>query len=232
MRRRWTSVVCGGRGSSASTRAAACASVRPVPVRMLPISGGTSLPQMPVSQPGAAFVVAVELVVARADIASSVAAERARDGTRCDEDDSGQTEGMRHDSTPEVIRDVLTTTKTWAIVGLSPNPARDSHRVATLLQERGFRIIPVNPGETEILGERCYPDVPAIPASEGVEVVDIFRRSELAGEHVDEAIAVGAKAVWLQLGVIDGAAASRAAEAGLAVVMDKCPAIELPRLAV
>jgi predicted CoA-binding protein len=137
---------------------------------------------------------------------------------------------MRHDSTPEIIREVLTTTKTWAVVGCSANPARDSHRVARLLQERGYRVIPVNPNETEVLGERCYPDLPAIPEDEGVEVVDIFRRSELAGEHVDEAIAISAKAVWMQLGVIDGGAASRAQDAGLAVVMDKCPAIELPRL--
>ncbi len=139
---------------------------------------------------------------------------------------------MRHDSTDETIREVLTETKTWAVVGCSPNDARDSHRVAAFLQERGYRIIPVNPNEDEILGERCYPDVPSIPASESVEVVDIFRRAEVAGESVDEAIAVGAKAVWMQLGVIDGAAAARAREAGLAVVMDRCPAIELPRLAV
>ncbi len=139
---------------------------------------------------------------------------------------------MRHDSTPEVIRSLLTETKVWAVVGLSANPARDSHRVAAFLQGRGFRVIPVNPTETEILGERCYPSLPAIPASEGVEVVDVFRRSELAGEHVDEAIAIGAKGVWLQLDVIDGAAAARAADAGLSVVMDRCPAIELPRLAV
>ncbi|MCW3015918.1 MAG: CoA-binding protein [Solirubrobacterales bacterium] len=139
---------------------------------------------------------------------------------------------MRHDSTAEIIREVLTATKTWAVVGCSPNPARDSHRVARFLQERGYRVIPVNPNATELLGERCYPSVSAIPDAEGVEVVDIFRRSELAGEHVDEAISISAKAVWLQLGVIDGAAAARAHEAGLAVVMDRCPAIELPRLAV
>lgn len=139
---------------------------------------------------------------------------------------------MRHDSTDATIREVLTTTKTWAVVGCSPNDARDSHHVAAFLQQRGYRIIPVNPNEDEILGERCYPNVAAIPASEGVEVVDIFRRAEVAGESVDEAIAVGAKAVWMQLGVIDGAAAARAAQAGLSVVMDRCPAIELPRLAV
>lgn len=139
---------------------------------------------------------------------------------------------MRHDSTPETIRLLLTETKTWAVVGCSPNPARDSHRVAAFLQERGFRVIPVNPEEGEILGERCYASVADIPASEGVEVVDIFRRSEHAGDHVDEAIAMGAKGVWLQLGVIDGAASARAQAAGLEVVMDRCPAIELPRMAV
>jgi predicted CoA-binding protein len=131
-------------------------------------------------------------------------------------------------SSPETIRAVLTETRTWAVVGCSPDPARDSHRIARLLQSRGFRIIPVNPNVDEILGERCYP---SIPAGEGVEVVDIFRRSEHAGAHVDEAIASGARAVWMQLGVIDEAAAQRALSVGLMVVMDRCPAIELPRLA-
>ena len=93
-------------------------------------------------------------------------------------------------------------------------------------------MIAVNPFIEELLGERCYPNLAAIPAAEGVEVVEIFRRSELAGAHVDEAIAVGARAVWLQLGVVDEAAAARALDAGLLVVMDRCPAIELPRLAV
>ncbi|UTI65302.1 CoA-binding protein [Paraconexibacter antarcticus] len=138
---------------------------------------------------------------------------------------------MRHDSSEETIREVLTGTKVWAVVGCSPEPARDSHRVARFLQERGFRVIPVNPEADEILGERCYRSLADIPAEAGVEVVDIFRRSELAGDHVDEAIAAGAKAVWLQLGVIDGAAAARANAAGLDVVMDRCPAIELPRIA-
>ena len=92
-------------------------------------------------------------------------------------------------------------------------------------------MIPVNPTAERILGERCYPSLPAIPAAEGVEVVDIFRRADRAGGHVDEAIAIGARAVWLQLGVIDEAAAARALDAGLLVVMDRCPAIELPRLA-
>jgi predicted CoA-binding protein len=130
----------------------------------------------------------------------------------------------------DAVRTLLTTTRTWAVVGCSPDSSRDSHEVASLLQARGFRVIPVNPNEDELLGERCYPSLGAIPAELGVEVVDVFRRSELAGAHVDEAIAIGAKGVWLQLGVIDHAAAQRATAAGLQVVMDRCPAIELPRL--
>jgi predicted CoA-binding protein len=130
----------------------------------------------------------------------------------------------------EAVRDLLTTTQTWAVVGCSPDAGRDSHRIAALLQERGFRIIPVNPAAEEILGERCYPSVTAIPRDLGVEVVDVFRRSDAAGLHVDEAISSGAVGVWLQLGVIDQAAAERAAAAGLKVVMDRCPAIELARL--
>jgi predicted CoA-binding protein len=128
------------------------------------------------------------------------------------------------------IRDVLTTTRTWAVVGCSPDPSRDSHRIAALLQREGYRVIPVNPAVDEVLGERCYPSVTAIPDDAGVEVVDIFRRADQAGAHVDEAIAIGAKAVWMQLGVIDHAAAERARAAGLRVVMDRCPAIELPQL--
>jgi predicted CoA-binding protein len=129
----------------------------------------------------------------------------------------------------EAVRDLLTTTRTWAVVGCSPDPRRDSHRIAALLQERGFRIVPVNPAVEEILGERCYPSVTAIPRDVGVEVVDVFRRSDAAGRHVDEAISSGAVGVWLQLGVIDEAAAERASAAGLKVVMDRCPAIELAR---
>jgi uncharacterized protein len=134
-------------------------------------------------------------------------------------------------STPETIRTILTETRTWAVVGCSPDPHRDSHRIARLLQERGFRVIPVNPNVDQVLGERCYPSLETIPASEPVEVVDIFRRADHAGAHVDEAIAAGVRAVWMQLGVIDEAAAERARAAGLLVVMDRCPAIELPRLA-
>ena len=129
------------------------------------------------------------------------------------------------------VRTLLTTTKTWAVVGCSPDPHRDSHRIAALLKHRGFTVVPVNPTAREILGERCYPSVAAIPAEVEVDVVDVFRRSEAAGDHVDEAIARGARGVWLQLGVVDEAAAARARDAGLLAVMDRCPAIELPRLA-
>jgi predicted CoA-binding protein len=130
----------------------------------------------------------------------------------------------------EDIRWALTETRTWAVVGCSPNRHRDSHRIAALLQRRGFRVIPVNPAAGELLGERCYPSLDDIPEAEGVEVVDIFRRASVAGAHVDEAIAIGARAVWMQLGVIDHEAAARARAAGLRVVMDRCPAIELPEL--
>jgi predicted CoA-binding protein len=134
-------------------------------------------------------------------------------------------------SSPETIREVLTTTCTWAVVGCSPDPGRDSHRVAGVLQRSGFRVIPVNPAVEEILGERCYATVADIPAAAELDVVDLFRRSDQTGAHVDEAIAAGARAVWLQLGVVDEAAARRALDAGLLVVMDRCPSIELARLA-
>ena len=128
------------------------------------------------------------------------------------------------------VRTVLTETRVWAVVGCSPDPRRDSHRIAALLQRRGYTVIPVNPAAEEVLGQRCYPSLRDVPADAGIEVVDIFRRSSQAGVHVDEAIELGARAVWLQLGVIDEAAAARARAAGLRVVMDRCPAIELPRL--
>ena len=128
----------------------------------------------------------------------------------------------------DAIRWCLTERRTWAVVGCSPSPLRDSQRIAALLKREGHRVIPVNPDVDEVIGERCYPTVADIP--EPVDVVDIFRRSEAAGAHVDEAIAAGAKAVWMQLGVIDHDAAERAADAGLHVVMNRCPAIELPQL--
>lgn len=133
-------------------------------------------------------------------------------------------------SISDEIRHVLTEFETWAVVGCSPDPRRDSHDVARFLRSRGKRIVPVHPAAEEILEERAYPDLASVPASVGVEVVDIFRRSDKAGVHVDEAIAIGAKAVWMQLGVIDDEAADRARRAGLFVVVDRCPKIELPRL--
>ena len=131
------------------------------------------------------------------------------------------------------IRHVLQDLQTWAVVGCSPDPYRDSPEVARFLQSLGKRIIPINPaaGCESILGERCYARLADVPADEGIEVVDVFRRSSEAGVHVDEAIEIGAAAVWLQLGVVDEAAAERARAAGLTVVMDRCPKIEWPRLA-
>jgi uncharacterized protein len=131
----------------------------------------------------------------------------------------------------DAIRTLLEETSTWAVVGLSPDPRRDSHRIAALLQRRGKRVIPVNPHADEVLDERAYASLSELPDGTAVDVVDVFRRSADAGAHVDEAIAIGACGVWMQLGVIDEAAAQRARDAGLLVVMDRCPAIEWSRLA-
>jgi predicted CoA-binding protein len=128
------------------------------------------------------------------------------------------------------LRDILLGAHTIAVVGASPRPHRPSHHVMRFLQSQGYRTIPVNPnaaGQT-ILGERCYAALDEIP--ERVDLVDIFRRSEFAATAVDAAIAIGARAIWMQLGVVDHAAAARAAAHGIKVVMDRCPAIELPRL--
>ncbi len=118
------------------------------------------------------------------------------------------------------IKSILRESKTIAVVGLSPNAERDSHRVARYLQGQGYRIIPVNPNADEILGERSYPNLTSVP--EPIDVVDIFRRSEAVPEIVEEAIKVGAKAVWMQEGVLHEEAAARARQAGLRVVMDRC----------
>ncbi|MGA8552130.1 MAG: CoA-binding protein [Stellaceae bacterium] len=128
------------------------------------------------------------------------------------------------------LRAILTAARTIAVVGASPRRERPSHRVMAYLQRHGYRAIPVNPnaaGET-ILGETCYAALADIP--EPIDMADIFRRSELAGAAVDAAIAIGAKIVWMQLGVRDDPAAARAEAAGLEVVMNRCPAIEIPRL--
>ena len=116
--------------------------------------------------------------------------------------------------------EILKSSRVVAVVGLSPKPDRPSYVVASYLKENGYKIIPVNPKAEEILGEVCYPDLGSIP--EPVDVVDIFRRSEEAVGIVEEAIRIGAKAVWMQEGVINEQAAGRAREAGLLVVMDRC----------
>ena len=115
---------------------------------------------------------------------------------------------------------ILKSSRTIALVGLSPKPDRPSHRVASYLKEQGYNIIPVNPAEKEILGETCYPDLASVPMS--IDVVDIFRRSEEVPSIMAEAIRIGARAVWMQEGVINEEAANRAREASLMVVMDKC----------
>ena len=138
---------------------------------------------------------------------------------------------MNHDSySDDYLRGILQSVRTVAIVGASPKSDRPSHGVMRFLQRSGYRAIPVNPtaaGET-INGERCRATLAEI--GEPIDMVDIFRRSELAGAVVDEAIAIGAKVVWMQLGVRDDEAAARAEKAGLKVVMNRCPAIERPRL--
>jgi len=121
---------------------------------------------------------------------------------------------------PTAIEKILRECRTIAVVGLSSDAYRASYGVAHYMQQQGYRIIPVNPNERTVLGERVYASLVDMP--EKVDLVDIFRRSDQAGEHVDEAIEIGAKAVWLQEGVIDEAAAKRAVDAGLLVVMDRC----------
>jgi predicted CoA-binding protein len=126
------------------------------------------------------------------------------------------------------IREILTHPMTIAVVGCSPDPTRDSHKVARALQTMGHRVIPVNPQEREILGLRCHGSLRHI--EEPIGMVDVFRRSELVPAIVDDAIAVGAGIVWLQLGVVHEEAAARARAAGITVVMDRCPAVEYRRL--
>ena len=127
---------------------------------------------------------------------------------------------------PEVIERALADSTTWAVVGLGDNPARPAYDVARFLQAHGKRIVPVHPYATRVLGEPVYPSLTEIPFA--VDVVDIFRRSEAAGAFVDDAVRIGARAVWLQIGVIDVDAAQRALDAGLGVVMDTCPKVEWP----
>ncbi len=120
----------------------------------------------------------------------------------------------------ETIKSVLDDCKTIAVVGLSSDPRRASNSVAAYMRRNGYKVIPVNPNETEVFGDKSYASLADV--AEKIDLVDIFRRSSEAGGAVDEAIAAGAKAVWLQEGVIDRAAAQRAHDAGLLVVMDRC----------
>jgi predicted CoA-binding protein len=135
-----------------------------------------------------------------------------------------------HRNDPAVVRRLLEGRGRWAVVGLSANSARVAYRIANFLQDLGMEIVPVHPRAETAHGAAGYRTLADVPVDRPIDVVDIFVRSELAGAVVDQAIAVGAKAVWLQLGVVDEAAAARAAAAGLDVVMNTCPAIEAPRL--
>jgi len=133
------------------------------------------------------------------------------------------------DDPTTTARRILDRARTFAVVGASDRPHRPSHGVIGTLLSHGYTVVPVTPNADEVHGLHTYPDLASIPSDIEVDVVDIFRRSDRAGQHVDEAIEIGAKAVWMQLGVVDETAARRATDAGLDVVMDRCPAIELNR---
>jgi predicted CoA-binding protein len=138
---------------------------------------------------------------------------------------------LRHaDYADEYLREILLSARTIAVLGASPRPERPSHRVMAYLQSRGYRAIPINPhaAGTKILGEECYAALEEVP--ERVDMVDVFRRSSALAGAVEDAIAAGAKTVWLQLGLFDDEAAARAEAHGLKVVMNRCPAIEIRRL--
>ena len=126
------------------------------------------------------------------------------------------------------LRRVLQDNRVIAVVGLSPNWNRPSYFAAKYMLEHGYTVIPVNPGATEILGQKCYPDLAAVPVK--VDLVDVFRKPDDAGPIADEAIRIGARCLWLQLGVINREAADKASAAGLDVVMDRCVKIEYARL--
>ena len=126
------------------------------------------------------------------------------------------------------IKSLLAESTKIAVVGLSPKSQRPSNLVARYLIDKGYRVIPVNPGHEEILGLTCYPDLDAIP--ESVDVVDIFRKSDEIVPIVDQAVNIGAQAIWMQLGIINEEAAERAISAGLRVVMDRCIKVEHSRL--
>ncbi len=145
--------------------------------------------------------------------------------------DVGSCELPLSNASPDEIDRILSESRTVAMVGLSNNPERDSYLVAAYLKAAGFRIVPVNPSVDEVLGERAYPDLAAIPAEIAIDVVDVFRKPELVPEIVEQAIARGVKTVWLQRGIVHNAAADAARSAGLAVVMDRCIKVEHARFA-
>jgi len=129
---------------------------------------------------------------------------------------------------PEQIRDLLRRVKTIVVVGFSPDPGRPSHNIGRMMKRFGYRIIPVRPGIAEGLGERAYPDLSSVP--DPVDLVDVFRASEHVGAIVDECLRLGHKAIWLQDGVIDEAAAQRAVAGGMTVIMDRCILRDYTRL--
>jgi predicted CoA-binding protein len=127
-----------------------------------------------------------------------------------------------------VLKEILQSAKTIAVVGLSSNPAKESYRIASYLKDQGYRIIPVNPTATEILGEKAYPDLISVP--EKIDVVQIFRKPEDVPPVVDDAIKAGARVIWMQEGIVHEEAAQKAQQAGLQVVMDTCMRVSHRRL--
>ncbi|WP_166133551.1 CoA-binding protein [Nocardioides ochotonae] len=138
-----------------------------------------------------------------------------------------RTDGAPAWQDPEAIRFMLEDCTTWAVVGLSGDRTRTAYQIAAQLQARGKRIVPIHPSAPTVLGEQGYASLADVPFP--IDVVDVFRRSEAAGQFADEAVKVGAKGVWFQLGVLDVAAFARTTAAGVAMVMDTCPAIEWRR---
>lgn len=128
---------------------------------------------------------------------------------------------------PDTIRWILANCQTWAVVGLANNPTRAAYGVARFLQQHGRRIVPIHPSAETVWGEQGYATLADVPFE--IDCVDVFRRSNEAGQFVDQALEIGAKAVWFQLGVVDLSAYDRARQAGLRMVMDHCPAIEWPQ---
>ena len=133
---------------------------------------------------------------------------------------------------PREIREALETARTVAVVGCSPNPARPSHSIARYLQDAGYRVVPVNPGHRELVGETCYRSLAEIPPEVEIDVVDVFRRSEYVAEVAAQAIRRGVGFFFMQQGVVDPASASRLEEAGIPVAMDRCIAVEHGRLGI